>query len=59
MDRILFWLQVFLESSGTRDIKSTQSPHLRVDLRLFSLIELIVRAESGSPGPVPRDTAIG
>jgi len=33
--------------------------HGRVDLRLSSLTELIVRAESGSPGPAPGDAAIG
>jgi len=33
--------------------------HLRVDLRPSSLTELIVRAESGSPGPAPGDAAIG
>jgi len=43
----LLWNQL---PPSVREADSLKSPHLRGNLRLSSLTELIVRAESGSPG---------
>jgi len=51
--------EVINQERSLTDFYTTRPEYLRVDLRLSSLAELIDRAESGSPGPAPRDAAIG